>query len=222
LLTLAAFNLSFLFCRDHSSIPAVYVGANSARINIVLTAIYYAGGIVWSPIFLLACPTTYDSQQFFISALVNPGLHLKRANTIDFGFLTVVCCFAANVLAAYSVYFDSSNIATMRTIFQAGAMCTTTGLLFRWVQIIARKQNVLLIRFDRLTTDEFATFSYVLPPIISAIAHLTYAVTSGELSWQSRSPTGLLVSMAIIYFFHSALIRKVISYPNPTPDRQRL
>ena len=43
LLTLGAFNLSFIYFRDRGSVSAVYVGANSVRINVVLTAIYYAG-----------------------------------------------------------------------------------------------------------------------------------------------------------------------------------
>ena len=44
LLTLAAFSLTYLFCKDLASISAVYVGANSVRSNIILAAIYYAGG----------------------------------------------------------------------------------------------------------------------------------------------------------------------------------
>ena len=43
LLTLAAFSLSFLCCRDLDSVPAVYVGVNSLRANIVITVMYYAG-----------------------------------------------------------------------------------------------------------------------------------------------------------------------------------
>jgi uncharacterized membrane protein len=43
LLTLAAFSISFLCCRELSAIPAVYVGVNNMRANIVMTVIYYAG-----------------------------------------------------------------------------------------------------------------------------------------------------------------------------------
>ena len=43
LMALAVFSLSFLCCRKLDSFPAVYVGANSVRANIVLTAMYYAG-----------------------------------------------------------------------------------------------------------------------------------------------------------------------------------
>ena len=148
-----------------------------------------------------------------------PGLRVKLERIVDYGFLTVMCCFVANVLAAYSVYFDSSSIATVQTIFQAGAMCIGVVLLFRWVKIIAKKQNVVFIRFDCLTTDEYATLSYVMPAVVSGIAQLMYAVISGELSWQSRSSTGLLVNMAITYALHSALIRKFISSPNPNRHR---
>ena len=42
LLTLAVFSLSFLCRCDLGSIPAVYVGVNSMRDNIITTAIYYA------------------------------------------------------------------------------------------------------------------------------------------------------------------------------------
>ena len=43
LMTLAAFNITFLCCRDFGSIPVVYVGANSVRANVVMTAMYNAG-----------------------------------------------------------------------------------------------------------------------------------------------------------------------------------
>ena len=46
LLTLAAFSISFLCCRELSAIPAVYVGVNSVRANILLTVVYYAGDLV--------------------------------------------------------------------------------------------------------------------------------------------------------------------------------
>ena len=43
LLTLAIFNLLFLCGQRLDSIPAIYVGAASARGNILLTAMYCAG-----------------------------------------------------------------------------------------------------------------------------------------------------------------------------------
>lgn len=43
LLSLAAFSLTFLCYRDSDSIPTLYVGVNSVRINIVLAAVYCAG-----------------------------------------------------------------------------------------------------------------------------------------------------------------------------------
>ena len=45
LLTLAAFSIAFLCCRELNAIPAVYVGVNCMRANIVMTVMYYAGDI---------------------------------------------------------------------------------------------------------------------------------------------------------------------------------
>eukprot|EP01036_Dinobryon_divergens_P034723 gene34723-biopygen27455 len=42
LMTLAAFNITFLCCRDLGSIPVVYIGANCVRANVIMTAIYNA------------------------------------------------------------------------------------------------------------------------------------------------------------------------------------
>ena len=77
--------------------------------------------------------------------------------------------------------------------------------------MIARKQNVWFIRFDQLTTDEYAALSYVVPILMSSIATFGYSLSSGEVSWQSRSQTGLVYHIAVIYSVHMTLIRKYTS-----------
>jgi hypothetical protein len=79
------------------------------------------------------------------------------------------------------------------------------------MRVTAARQNASIIQFNRLTTVEYATLSYVLPLIVSPVVQLAYFISSGELSWQNRSENGLIVIFAIIYAQHMALIRKFSS-----------
>jgi hypothetical protein len=81
----------------------------------------------------------------------------------------------------------------------------------RWTKKVALKQNASFIQFDRLTTEEYATLSYVVPLIISPVVRLVYYFSSGDISWQHRTENGLVVQLAIVYALHMALIRKFIS-----------
>ena len=138
-----------------------------------------------------------------------PELHSKLDKILDYGlFYALVFWFIGNVLITYTVYFDSSSIGIVTTIFHASIMVFMVFWFSRWMKTIAVKQNVSFIQFDRLTTDEYAVLSYILPLIISAIAQLLYSLISGEISWQNRSQTGLIVHMAIVHTLHMSLIRK--------------
>ena len=174
----------------------------------ILEQIYYQLSITINRLLNYFCDAAYS------------GLGSKPDRIVNFGlFLALMSWFTVNTLAAYSVYFNSSNMAAAMVVFQVGAVVMTTCSLLRWVAIvIARKQRdgaPFRFRMDRLTAEEQAALPYVLAPIIAAIVQWIYALTTGEISWQSQSSTGLLVHMAITYVLHMAMIRKFISFRNP-------
>ena len=93
LLTLAAFNLSFLCFRDLGSIPAVYVGATSMRANILVVAMYHAGAdtvnsTISMPIF----------QTNIIYCIVYPELSSKLDKSINRGLLVALMCWLLDFL----------------------------------------------------------------------------------------------------------------------------
>ena len=142
-----------------------------------------------------------------------PELSSKFDKILDYGlFYAFVCWLVTNILIAYTVYFDSSILGIVTTILKVGIVVFAVFWFSHWMKMIARKQNVTFIQFDRLTTDEYAALSYVLPLIVSAIGQLLYSLCSREESWQNRSYTGLIVHMAILYALHMTLIRKFISF----------
>ena len=204
ILTLAAFSLSFLCCRDLGSIPAVYVGVNSMRGNIVTTSMYYAGtSCIYSWLFATS------SIHFIYYFIVYPELSFKLNKANDYYlFCSLLCWLLSNTLTAYAMYFDSSIIRTLSFACQMALLVPFVYCLFRWFRITAKKQNVNFLQFDRLTTGEYAALTQVLPVLCSSVVNLLYAVSSGELSWRSRTEQGLLVHFAFIYAVHLTLIRK--------------
>ncbi len=124
-------------------------------------------------------------------------------------FSTLMVWLLTNILAAYSIYFINASTGLVQICFQGSLLVCFSLWYFRWSKIIAVKQNVSsCIQFHRLTTDEYAVFSYVIPLFLSAIVQYTYTLLSGEGSWLSRSQTGLIFHMAIIYIVCMTLIRK--------------
>ena len=143
------------------------------------------------------------------SSIVYPELNAKFGKIIAEGlFLALVCGLVSNVCAAYSVYFDIVMLSIVGAVFQAVLVIFIVCLFSRWMQTVAVKQNASFIRFDELSTDEYATLSYIAPLILSALVQLIYSFSSGDLSWSNRSQAGLLAHMAIIYTLHMTLIRK--------------
>jgi hypothetical protein len=110
-----------------------------------------------------------------------------------------------NILAAYAIYFDISAIFIVQKIFQSLFTFLFACGLIKWMKVIAAKQNVSWIRFDRLSTEEFAALSYIIPLFLSAIFQWLYPLFTGEVAWQNRSQTGVLVHMANIYIVGMAL-----------------
>ena len=165
--------------------------------------------VIFSYSNVYAAPANSNPQHFFT---VYPELSSKLDKTFDFYlFSSLIFWLVSNILVAFTVYFNSSIIGILSVVFQLGLLVPLFYCLFRWMKMIAAKQHAPFIRFDRLTTDEYAAFSYVAPILLSTIAVLLYGLSSGELSWQSRSERGLLVHIAVIYTVHMTLIRKKIS-----------
>ena len=123
-------------------------------------------------------------------------------------FFALVGGLASNVLTCYAVLFDCSIVGIVSAFFQAVLVVFIFYLFSRWMYMVAAKQNTPFIHFDRLNTDEYVTMSYLVPLFLSSFVQLIYAFSSGEVSWQKRSQTGLLVHMATIYALHMTLIRK--------------
>lgn len=135
-------------------------------------------------------------------------LSSKLDKFIDRGLFYAISCFlASTILNTYAVYFDSNIIGLVGIIFQTILMVFIMYWISRWAKIVAAKQNATFIQFDRLTTSEYATLSYIVPMIISPAAQLIYFYSAGDISWQRRSENGLVVHMAIVYALHMALIR---------------
>ena len=144
---------------------------------------------------------------FFL--IVYPQLNSLLDKLIVNGiFAAVACWLVTNVLTSYAVNFDSASMGTVCAIVQAVFLVLIVFLIFRWMRAVAAKQKTSFIQFNRLTTDEYAVLSYIVPLTLSPIAQLLYSFSSREISWQNRSQTGLLVHMAIIYTLHMILVRK--------------
>lgn len=140
-----------------------------------------------------------------------PELSSKLDKIIDRGlFYSLIGWLASNILITYAVYFDSSSMGLVSIILQAFLIAFIVYWISHWAKMVAVKQNASFLQFDRLTTDEYATLSYVVPLVISPVVQLVYCFSSGNIYWQRRAENGLVVHIAIIYALHMALIRKFI------------
>ena len=120
----------------------------------------------------------------------------------------MMCSLVSNISVAYSVYFDSRIIGIASTFFQASVMIFFVYWFYRWVKLIAAKQNTTYIRFDQLSADESATLSYIIPLFIAPTMQLLYLFSSGMQTWQNLSEVGPIFHIAVIYTLHMALVRK--------------
>lgn len=120
-----------------------------------------------------------------------------------------MCWLLSNVLISYGVYFDSRIVGVLGIIVQGGVMVSVIFYLSRWMRAIAVKQEASFIQLNRLTAEEHAVLSYLLPLVLYIIAYSIYSLSSGEVSWTKRSEMGLVFHMAIVYFLHMALIREL-------------
>ena len=100
--------------------------------------------------------------------IVNPELRSKLNDMFNyFFFWSIVGAQFANILTAFTIYFDFSAIHILQNIFHAVFTIFFACCLIQWTKAIAVKQNVSCIRFDRLSTEEFAAFSYIIPIFFS-------------------------------------------------------
>ena len=136
----------------------------------------------------------YSELRSKLSRLENNGL-----------FSILICWLLTNIFAAYSVYFDIRSLGIAHTTLQGSLIVFLSFCYYRWIKSIA---NVACIRINRLTTDEYAAFSYVIPLTISVIVQSLYSFCSGE-NWLTRSQTGLVFHLAVIYTVCMILIRKL-------------
>lgn len=118
-----------------------------------------------------------------------------------------------NIFTVYTVYYDSRHISIASTVVQTILLIVVITCFSIWMRKIAEKQKARFIRFDKLTTDEYATFSYLVPMILNGMAQFVYPFSFGELSWQNRSSGALVTHMAVIYILHMIIIRKCSSLP---------
>ena len=145
--------------------------------------------------------------------IVNPELRSKLNDMFNyFFFWSIVGAQFANILTAFTIYFDFSAIHILQNIFHAVFTIFFACCLIQWTKAIAVKQNVSCIRFDRLSTEEFAAFSYVIPIFFSVVFQSIYMNCTGEWLWQDRSQTSLLVHMTTFYIVCMALICKIFDY----------
>ena len=131
----------------------------------------------------------------------------KLSNLFNyFFFWSLVGGICTNIMTTYTIYFDNSTIYTMQNIIHAVLTTVCACNVIQWMKAIAVKQKLSYIRFNRLSTEEFAAFSYIIPLILSVVFQFLYPLLTGERMWQDRSQTGVLVHMANIYIVGMALI----------------
>ena len=82
-----------------------------------------------------------------------------------------MCWLLSNVLIPYAIYFDSRIVGVVGIIIQAGVMVSVIYFLSRWVRAIAVQQSASFIQLNRLTAEEHAVLSYLLPLVMYIIAY---------------------------------------------------
>jgi len=212
LLTMIAFSIIFLSCRELNSIAEIYVAAQNIRVIVLLAVIYYAGK-------LLDCFCTHVHYQIFWSflllyfllfvfVLVLPELKSKKDSFIlkGFSFVCGLYCLS-KVLETYSVYFSSDSLSVVTGITYSAFTALGIYCILRWLNIIAVRQNTRFLQFSRLTIDEYASILYVVP-YLSQIATMIWNAYAGEYTWLDRSEGSLIFQMCLLYLFYLIVIRK--------------
>eukprot|EP01036_Dinobryon_divergens_P027092 gene27092-35807_t len=176
-----AVTITFLSCRQLDSIPAIYVGTNCARACLSSGIIYYA---------------------------VYPELKSKLDKVTLFSFSsTVVLWEIANIIDAYGFYFHFVNSASAWVGFVS--LLVLVYCVCCWLKSIAKRQNSSYIRFNDLTTDEYAAMSYIIPLIIQPVTFYTYCnVIRGSFSWANRNDTTFVVHLGTLYFLLLMVVGK--------------
>ena len=122
------------------------------------------------------------------------------------------------MLTTYSFYFNSSFLQLFGSVIQYSCCGILAYFFYRWMRIIAIRQNVLFVRFDRLTVNEYVTVSYVAPVIMQWVMNVIWSFSVKETSWQSRSERTMLYHMATAQLLHVFLISEKISSSFATHD----
>ena len=140
---------------------------------------------------------------------VYPELQSKLDKVTLFSFsLTVVLWEIANIIDAYGFYFNSVNSASAWVGFVS--LLLLVYCVCCWLKSIAKRQNSSYIRFNDLTTDEYAVISYIIPLIIQPVTFYTYCnVTRGSFSWANRNDTTLVVQLGTVYFLMLTVVGKI-------------
>lgn len=199
-MTSIAFSVVFLSCRGLDSIPAVYVGINYCRTHIVLATIFCAGKYIFF---------NWQLKMYYLYHFLSvyPELSSKVDKRIAFGIAAAVLLWeAANVLTTYSFYFNNSFLQLFASVIQYFCCGILAYFFYRWMRIIAIRQNVRFIRLDRLTISEYVTVSYVIPVILQWIVNVIWNFSVKETSWQSRSERSMLFHMASAHLLNVFLI----------------
>jgi hypothetical protein len=123
---------------------------------------------------------------------------LDKVTLISFSS-TVVLWEIVNIIDAYGFYFNSANSASAWIGFVS--LLILVYCVCCWLKSIAKRQNSSFIRFNDLTTDEYAAMSYIIPLIIQPMAFYTYCqVTHSSFSWATRNDTTFVVQLGTWYF----------------------
>lgn len=143
---------------------------------------------------------------------VYPELSSKVDKHIAFGIAAAVLLWeAANVLTTYSFYFNSNFLQLFASVIQYCCCGILAYFFYRWMRVIAIRQNVLFVRFDRLTVNEYVTVSYVVPVIMQWAVNVIWSFSVKETKWQSRSERTMLFHMASTQLLYVFLIGEKIS-----------
>jgi hypothetical protein len=121
--------------------------------------------------------------------------------------MTVVLWEIVKVIEAYEFYFNKYSSANQWIGLLS--LFILVYCISCWLRRIARRQNSSWVKFNDLTTDEYAAMSYIVPLFIQPVFSFTYCVVaSGSYSWLGRSETTLIVQLGSLYVLLLIVIRK--------------
>ena len=122
--------------------------------------------------------------------------------------MLVAFSLLSRVMDTYTIYFGFSiGFSIIVAIFHGMFFVLGVFLIYRWLKIIAARQNARFVQFSRLTIDEYVSISYILPYLTQSATYFRN-LSTGESNWRNRTEGSLIFQMCLVYIFYLIVIRK--------------